>query len=367
MKNNFCVFRNVIIWGFFLLTIGGIVNSSAQAQCPVDKRLVKMPVSDSKYYLPENYIFKIKFDAPISTDTFKTGSIVQFSVVDNVLGIKLPEFETDEEIYNFKLVLDKIVTNYESDLGNIVNSDLVETAKDEKTKELNKTKADEIKKLFTNAREKLEKKIKNDYDSKINSISDKEISKSDRVKKLETEKAEKLDSLAKMPEVVIVIPKTAKGFGKVEKAKRQMPLFLNYKARISVILDYVLLDNGDCIPIEIRDIPDKRLYTEGEKDFGNIIVCKSENLRKNNKKCIKGRRPQYNFVAPIISGIAAVATILLDNSTAKALAGVTAVEQLSKDDIGDFLNGADAQISDKLIYEVITKGSRVGSFKKPEK
>ena len=151
----------------------------------------------------------------------------------------------------------------------------------------------------------------------------------------------------------------------MERAKRQAPLFLNYKARISVVLDYVLLANGDCIPIEIKETPDDRLYNGGKTELGGVIDCKSDGLF--GKKCIKGRRPRYNFVSPIMSGIAAVATVLLDDSTAQAVAGITAVDQLTKGDLGNVINGADSTISDKLIYEVLTTESRIGTIKKEEK
>jgi hypothetical protein len=137
------------------------------------------------------------------------------------------------------------------------------------------------------------------------------------------------------------------------------------KARISVVLDYVLLANGDCIPIEIKETPDSRLYNGEETELGGVIDCKSDGL--DGKKCIKGRRPRYNLVSPILSGIAAVATVLLDDSTAQALAGVTAVNQLTKDDLGSIINGADSTISDKLIYEVLTTESRIGTIKKEDK
>ena len=431
MKNNLSMFRDIILWGTFLITFGWIATSFAQAQCPVDNRLVKMSASDDKYYLPQNYIFKIKFDAPISTDTYKTGSLVQFSVVENVLGIKLPEYKTEKELTGFRDELDNLVKLYnlkiekilesdeteieavfKSNVGNNVKTQKLEGSNDDRNEQLKKlyvTEAEDIKKLFETERKKFEAGIemkyqsdgseieakfrkdmtdvKNKFQSDINAISDTDPDKKDKVEKLddrryeklekfEVDRAGKLEKLAKdkaegikklstMPEVVTVIPKAAKGFGKVERAKRQMPLFLNYKARISVVLDYVLLDNGDCLPIEIRETPDERLYDGKDTELGNVIDCKSEGLY--GKKCIKGRRPQYKFISPILSGIAAVATVLLDDSTAQALAGVTAVNQLTKDDLGSIINGADAQISDKLIYEVATRNSSIGTIKKEEK
>lgn len=431
MKNNLSIFRNVVLWGTFLITFGCNANSFAQTQCPVDNRLVKMPASDDKYYLPENYIFKVKFDAPISTDTYKTGSIVQFSVVENVLGIKLPEYETEAELTDFKDRLNNLVKLFVEDIEKILDpyeaesdkinksntSDNVKTqqleksnkTKDEKLKELYVVQAEKIKKLFETEREKFKAKIemkhekalleledkfrkdtgevKSKFQSDINAIPDTDPDKKDKVEKLDDRRYEKLEKLEEdragkleklemgkaegfkklktMPEVVTVIPKDSKGFGKVERAKRQAPLFLNYKARISVVLDYVLLANGDCIPIEIKETPDDRLYNGGKTELGGVIDCKSDGLF--GKKCIKGRRPRYNFVSPIISGIAAVATVLLDDSTAQAVAGITAVDQLTKGDLGNVINGADSTISDKLIYEVLTTESRIGTIKKEEK
>lgn len=366
MKNNLSIFRNIILWGTFLITFGWFTNAFAQAQCPVDNRLVTMPVADSKYYLPENYVFKVKFDAPISTDTYKTGSIVQFSVVDNVFGIKLPEFETKKEIEDFKLSIDKIVSSYKTEINKMLTSpNLKDTEKIKEIEDLYSKKTKEIEDLFDIPRNTLRLKIEEKYESDKKTISDNDPKKEEKLEKIKKDKDEKIEKLSKMPEVVVVIAKASKGFGKVERAKRQLPLFLNYKARISVVLDYVLLDNGDCIPIEIKESTDERLYAGKNTELGNVIDCKSRNL--SGKKCIKGRRPQYKFIPPIISGIVAVATVLLDDPTAQALAGITAVNQLAKDDLGNILNGADAQISDKLIYEVTTTNSKIGTIKKEEK
>ncbi|HEX8400045.1 MAG TPA: hypothetical protein VF644_21625 [Pyrinomonadaceae bacterium] len=431
MKNNLSILRNTILCGAFLVTFGWVTSSFAQTQCPVDNRLVKMPASDDKYYLPENYIFKVKFDAPISTDTYKTGSIVQFSVVENVFGIKLPEYETEAELTAFRVKLNEsvesfvkktkaILTPYEEESDKINKSNTSDEVKTQQLEESNKTKdedlkelyvaqAKEIKELFETERKKFEEKfetkykeavlkvedkfkedtadVKNKFQSDINAIPDTDPDKKDKVEKindrryekleklevdragklekLETGKAESLKKLKTMPEIVTVIPKDSKGFGKVERAKRQAPLFLNYKARISVVLDYVLLANGDCIPIQIRETPDNRLYDGEYTELGGVINCKSDGLE--GKKCIKGRRPRYNFISPIISGLATVATVLLKDPTAQAIAGVTAAEQLTKGDLGNVINGADSTISDKLIYEVLTTESRIGTIKKEDK
>lgn len=432
MKNNLSMLRNTILCGAFLVTFGWVTSSFAQTQCPVDTRSVTMPASDDKYYMPQNYIFKVKFDAPISTDTYKTGSIVQFSVVENVFGIKLPAFETKEELDDFEKKLKEKLDPINSKIYKLLNSEEQESREilnksgdsdETKTEKLEKSNDDrivklkgfyadevgEIKKIFEDERKKIEAKIetkykeavlevekkfqddtthvKNEFQADINAIPDTDPDKKDKVAKLDdrryekleklaAEKAEKLEKLktgkadsikklSTMPEVVVVIPKDSKGFGKVERAKRQAPLFLNYKARISVVLDYVLLANGDCIPIEIKETPDNRLYEGEYTELGGVINCKSGGLE--GKKCIKGRRPRYNFISPIISGLATVATVLLKDPTAQAIAGVTAAEQLTKGDLGNVINGADSTISDKLIYEVLTTESRIGTIKKEDK
>ena len=431
MKNNLFIFRSVILWGTFLIIFGWIANSFAQAQCPVDNRMVNMSASDGKYYLPENYIFKIKLDGALSTDTYKTGSIVQFTVIENVFGVKLPEFKTEAELEAFRNDIDTIVDAYKSDIhtilasyrtkmGEILASKLKKKEKAENLEDLYTTTSEELEKLYAKRTKFIEdlfktansafileietnydknvleaektfqtdtKAVKNKFQSEIDAISPNDPDRKDKIakiddrryaklekleearaeklEKLKTGKAEGIKKLKSMPEVVTVIPKDSKGFGKVERAKRQAPLFLNYKARISVVLDYVLLTNGDCIPIEIKETPDERLYNGEKTELGGVIDCKSDGL--TGKKCIKGRRPRYNLIPPILSGMAAVATTLLKDSTAQAIAGVTAVDQLSKGDLGNVINGADATISDKLIYEVLTTESRIGTFKKEEK
>jgi hypothetical protein len=431
MKINLFIFRNVILCGTFLVIFGWDSNFFAQTQCPVDPRLVTLPASDDKYYLPENYIFKVKFDAPVSTDTYKTGSIVQFSVAENVLGIKLPAFETEQELADFKQELKNSLDPINSQITAILDSEnsdnkkilessdsgktknrLLERSSDERNAKLKKLYAEEvfkIKELFETVRQKFQAKItadnaeavktvetkflddtnsvKKNFEDEISHISGTDPDKKDKIAaldkrryekleklaedridklgKLEADKAGKLEKLKSMPEVVTVIPKDSKGFGKVERAKRQVPLFLNYKARISVVLDYVLLANGDCIPIEVKETLDDRLYDGQYTELGNVIDCKSDGLI--GKKCIKGRRPQYKFVSPIITGMAAIAAAFLENDTAQAIVGVTAAEQLNNGDLGNVINGADATISEKLIYEVKTTAGRIGAIKKEEK
>lgn len=416
----------------FLIVSIGLLGSIVQAQCPVDRRLVKKSEGDGIYYLPRNYVFKVKFDSPVSTELYKTGSIVQFSVVENVFGIRLPEFENDEALNAFTTSLDALIDEFEREIADIQNEerdvanqiakserdnpkkrteqvDSLRGNTDEELRKLYVDQANRLRELFKTQANRLEQDIDNKYQSavveirqtfrkrtdRINAAIDAMIAsispnnpertakigklnfernerleqlnegEAEEIAKRKTSKEEKVAKLKQMPEIVVVIPKESKGFGKVERAKRQLPLFLNYKARISVVLDYVLLTNGDCIPIEVQETPDPRLSDGLETELGNVIDCKSGGLK--GKKCIKGRRPIYNFISPIISGLAAVATVLVKDSTAQALAGVTAVDQLTEGDLGKFVGGSDALISDKLIYEVVTKESRIGAIKKDEK
>ncbi len=151
MKNNLSMFGNVILWGTFLITFGWIANSFAQAQCPVDMRIVKMSASDSRYYLPENYLFKVKFDAPVSTDTYKTASIVQFTVIENVFGVKMPELKNEADRESFKLKIDAILKSAMSEIDAILKSNLKDTDKTEKIEKVNADKTKEIEVLFESA------------------------------------------------------------------------------------------------------------------------------------------------------------------------------------------------------------------------
>ena len=420
------------LWLIFLIVSIGLFGSMLQAQCPVDRRLVRRPAGDGMYYLPRNYVFKVKFDSPVSTELYKTGSIVQFSVVENVFGIRLPDFENEAALTAFTQSLDALIDDFEREIAEIQNKEreqVNQIAKsqpgnpknraerveefigntDEELRILYVDQATRLKELFERQSDRLIEEIERKHDSgiaevreefrrrtnRINASVDALIEaippndasrvemtgklnfqrneqleqlgneEAEEIEKRKSTKNEKIGKLKLMPEIVVVIPKESKGFGKVERAKRQYPLFLNYKARISVVLDYVLLTNGDCIPVEVKETPDPRLSDGRETELGNVIDCKSSGLK--GKKCVKGRRPIYNFVSPIISGLAAVATVLIEDSTAQALAGVTAVDQLTEGDLGKFVGGSDAVISDKLIYEVLTKASRIGAIKKEEK
>ena len=108
------------------------------------------------YYLPRNYVFKVKFDSPVSTELYKTGSIVQFSVVENVFGIRLPDFENEAALTAFTQSLDALIDDFEREIAEIQNKEREQVNQIAKSQPGNpKNRAERVEEFIGNTDEEL--------------------------------------------------------------------------------------------------------------------------------------------------------------------------------------------------------------------
>lgn len=189
-------------------------------------------------------------------------------------------------------------------------------------------------------------------------------------------------------DIVKVISKDSKGFGRVNYSQRPTLFYVGGKSKIYVVPEYILLGNGKCLSIELPAPDTNTLYfSENVKPCKyqekNLKIVKNERkITKTNEsdkndqltQCIQGRRPKvFN------SGIAkAAATGILagldddSNSDRLSIGTLTILsEGAGVDGIVDLLAGKNAEISNLLIFEVKLSDASEGyieySPKKEEK
>lgn len=280
--------RNLIIVVSVFLAFG-LIN--VFGQCPVRNKVINDLLGNDpkhralfdkgiRFVLPQDTRFRVKFDSDISSEVYKVGDIVQFTVVENVYGVTM------------------------------VN-DKIEFGKDIKENEKIDTTNNDLKIKFENEN------------------------------------------------LIIVIPKDTKGFGRVERSKKAVPFFLNGKAKISAILEYLVLADGTCVPLELARTADdviKRFRGMKNDTPQNLIECK----KVDDKLCVRGQRPTIKIGAPFITGISTTALVLANDSTATDVAAITAFQQTTTGGFSDLINGTNAVISKDFIYEVQNTKNVVG-------
>lgn len=275
-----------LLTGAFLL----LLSVSIAAQCPagrfVSPNVVKEDGSNRKegtikYALPGNTKFYFKMDNSISSETYRAGDIVSFTVIEDIYG----------EFIDYK----------------------------ERTVDAG-------------------------------------------------EKKEKISYAAK--DSVKVISKNTKGYGRVNFTKRPTLFYARGKSKIYVVPQYIVLDTGQCIPIELPEVDPTALYfaenikpckyqpnaVSGDKQIRQTDETDKSKQGEKLVQCIQGRRPKVFNSGIVKAGAAGLLAALSDdnNSDRLSIGSLTVLnEGAGIDGIVDLLTGKNAEISSSLIFEAV--------------
>lgn len=141
-------------------------------------------------------------------------------------------------------------------------------------------------------------------------------------------------------EPLVLIQKGASAFGKVTKRKGRFFLWLNGGAKLTIQLDEVMTVDG--LPIS------------------------SSFLDSEECSCIKGRITVGNVSTSVFAGLAVAALVLVKDPTAKVVAGLTLLKEISSiQSINELANGSDAQIDEGMIYEAVINQDQEIEYKRP--
>lgn len=273
------MFKLSLLFTSILIVCFSLISVSARCPNPFPYGKVDEPYKKTVLF-PKDTIMKVSLDNSVGTDKYKTGDIVQFTVLENVFGVTLPDKSS--------------IQDGQENLGTI----------------------DELKETFKNQHLK------------------------------------------------IIIPKETIGFGRVARVKNRVP-FINFKADIRIVLDYVIIDSGECIPVELTYTVDERIPISPKKRYPRTLSsCKNRKLDVEGALCIKGKRPPYNVASVVTTLIAAGVLGIFKNETTDILAGSTVIaETTEKGSISDLVNGLQAIASEEFIYEVKTTKNRIVHIK----
>ena len=189
-------------------------------------------------------------------------------------------------------------------------------------------------------------------------------------------KPEAAEDDMKPGELMLVIPKGAQGFGRVNYAKLKSSFYYRGKAKIYVIPEYVQTDDGRCFDIRIpaneetvespQNIkPCKYQSSELKKRRDDKTLRKTEAEAKNEGlRCIEGRREKIPFATGLVGAVGAGALALVKDNATSAVAGLTLINSASSNSgISSYLSGRDAEIGDSLVFEVELVRDETGYIK----
>lgn len=174
----------------------------------------------------------------------------------------------------------------------------------------------------------------------------------------ETEKDGKKEKKIDIPinTRVVVIPAGTKAFGQVKSARGRSPFWIMGKAQIFVTIDYIKIETGYCLPIRFSS----------PEDYRNLLPC-DDKVRKARQKiadksspkegriCIAGRRPATAPAGAFLSAITGAWLGITKDDISIPVAGLTLLDKtVGNTGVGDYVNGLNAEISDKWIFEVET-------------
>lgn len=193
-------------------------------------------------------------------------------------------------------------------------------------------------------------------------------------------------------ELMVVIPKDAQGFGRVNFSRPRSTFYFRGKALIFFAPEYVLLDDGRCIEVNIPRQNELLFPPENVKNCKYVLQnvtrpagtnvatqtgskglidanAKPKNDNQVFDKCIAGRRTQIPFAKGIVAGVAAGGLALIGKEGTKTIGGLTLVETASSDDgVGALLSGNEAEIGNSIIMEVeISAENGIKGYTKVEK
>ena len=285
------------------------------AECLAAGRQGNLPSTAVAYELPDKTRFKIKVETVVNSSPNNSNDWVQFTIIENVYGL-------------------------------IVGRPGGETSTSTRTLSSTETETDSRSGSQT---------LTDGAMSNVTKVS------SESVKKTETRTEQKFEPVSPPPAGLryVVIPVGTKAYGQVYSARGRSPFWIKGKAQIFVVLTHIKLESGHCVPVEFADA---NLYE-------NILPCEPESREARKKldgptksapksglQCIAGRRPKTAPAGAFLSAITAGLLGVTKDDLSYPVAGALIIDKTAGNSgILDFVNGVNAEVSDKWIFEVQTK------------
>lgn len=145
----------------------------------------------------------------------------------------------------------------------------------------------------------------------------------------------------------LVIPKTTRIYGVVDRARSSYPFWIGGKAKLYIAVTEFKLEDGTRIYINFRESD----YYNG-RSKPTTKPCEQD----PSKNCITGRRKKVAFPTPAIAAATGVGLLFAEkDDTTRTIAGLTFLDALSTaTGVDSLVNPPNATLKDKMIFNVST-------------